>query len=134
MQLFLFLFPLQHIKRPALQNKKVVVLRMAFRARKVLGTFEKRAPETLTLKFRPNYSVKLAFLNVAKGIKITITSRFRFSRRLRFEDTKGIMSPEMSPKRFGTFEKRTPGLRSPLFARLIFFLRLVESFFDKVLL
>ena len=44
MQLFLFLFPLQHIKRPALQNKQVVVLRMAFRARKVLGTFEKRAP------------------------------------------------------------------------------------------
>ena len=42
--LFLFLFPLQHIKRPALQNKQVVVLRMAFRARKVLGTFEKRAP------------------------------------------------------------------------------------------
>ena len=44
MQLFLFSFPLQHIKRPALQNKQVVVLRMAFRARKVLGTFEKRAP------------------------------------------------------------------------------------------
>ena len=44
MQLFLFLFPLQHIKRPALQNKQVVVLQMAFRARKVLGTFEKRAP------------------------------------------------------------------------------------------
>ena len=44
MQLFLFLFPLQHIKRPALQNKQVAVLRMAFRARKVLGTFEKRAP------------------------------------------------------------------------------------------
>ena len=31
------------MKRPALQNKQVVVLRMAFRARKVLGTFEKRA-------------------------------------------------------------------------------------------
>ena len=30
------------MKRPALQNKQVVVLRMAFRARKVLGTFEKR--------------------------------------------------------------------------------------------
>ena len=33
------------MKRPALQNKQVVILRMAFRARKVLGTFEKRAPE-----------------------------------------------------------------------------------------
>ena len=32
------------MKRPALQNKQVVVLRMTFRARKVLGTFEKRAP------------------------------------------------------------------------------------------
>jgi len=32
------------MKRPALQNKQVAVLRMAFRARKVLGTFEKRAP------------------------------------------------------------------------------------------
>ena len=44
LQLFLFLFPLQHMKRPALQNKQVVVLRPAFRARKVLGTFEKRVP------------------------------------------------------------------------------------------
>ena len=33
------------MKRPALQNKQVVVLQLAFRARKVLGTFEKRAPE-----------------------------------------------------------------------------------------
>ena len=33
------------MKRPALQNNLVVVLRMAFRARKVLGTFEKRAPD-----------------------------------------------------------------------------------------
>ena len=44
LQLFLFLFPLQHMKRPALQNRQVVILRMAFRARKVIGTFEKRAP------------------------------------------------------------------------------------------
>ena len=32
------------MKRPALQNKQVGVLRMAFRVRKVFGTFEKRAP------------------------------------------------------------------------------------------
>ena len=32
------------MKGPALQNKEVVVLRMAFRARKVFGTFEKQAP------------------------------------------------------------------------------------------
>ena len=41
---FYFLFPLERIKRPALQNKQVVVLRMAFRTRKVLGPFEKRSP------------------------------------------------------------------------------------------
>ena len=36
------------MKIPALQKKRVVVLRMAFRARKVLGTFEKRAPGRTT--------------------------------------------------------------------------------------
>ena len=43
LQLFSFVFPLQHIKRPALQNKRVEVLRMVFRARIVFGTFEKGA-------------------------------------------------------------------------------------------
>ena len=33
------------MKRSALQNKQVVILRMAIRARKVLGIFEKRAPD-----------------------------------------------------------------------------------------
>ena len=42
--LHLFLFPLRHMKRPALQNKQAGVLRMALRARKAFGTFEKRAP------------------------------------------------------------------------------------------
>ena len=37
MKLFLFLFPLQHIKRPALQNKQFVVLRMAFGPEKFSG-------------------------------------------------------------------------------------------------
>ena len=37
-----------------------------------------------------------------------ITAKFRAWRRLRFEDTKRIMSPEMSPKSFGTFEKQAP--------------------------
>ena len=45
LQIFLFLFPLQHMKRPALQNKQAGVLRIALRARKAFGTFEKRAPE-----------------------------------------------------------------------------------------
>jgi len=40
-----------------------------------------------------------------------ITAKFRASRRLRYEDTKRNMSPEMSPKSFGTFEKQGPGGR-----------------------
>ena len=39
-----------------------------------------------------------------------ITAKFRASRRLSFEDTKKIMSPEMRPKSFGTFEKQAPVL------------------------
>ena len=49
------------MKRPALQNKQVIVLRMAFRAWKVLGTFEKRAPEvgglSYNLVFRCTYEL-----------------------------------------------------------------------------
>ena len=35
--------PLQHTKRPALQNKRVAVLEMAFRAQNVFRAFEKWA-------------------------------------------------------------------------------------------
>ena len=54
---------------------------------------------------RPAYFVKLVFSCVVKGIKGKITAKFRASRRLRCENTRGIMSPEMRPKSFGTFEK-----------------------------
>ena len=37
------------MKRSALQNKQVVVLRMGFRARKVFGTFEKQTPDRIKL-------------------------------------------------------------------------------------
>ena len=67
-------------------------------------------PEKPFLKLRPPYSVKLFFSSIVKGIKIKITAKFRDSRRLRFEDTKSIMTPEMRPKSFGTFEKQAPGL------------------------
>ena len=60
------------------------------------------------VKSRPAYSVKLIFSHVVKGIKIKITEKFRASRRLRFEDTKRIMSPEIHLKSFGTFEKQAP--------------------------
>ena len=66
-------------------------------------------PEKPFVKLRPAFSVKLVFSYVVKGIKIKITAKFRASRRLRFEDTKRIMSPEIRPKSFGTFEKQAPG-------------------------
>ena len=44
LQLFYYLFPLQQMKRQALQNKRVAVLRVAFRASEVFGTFAQRAP------------------------------------------------------------------------------------------
>ena len=65
-------------------------------------------PEKPFVKLRPAYSAKLIFSYVVKGIKIKITAKFHASRRLRFEDTKIIMSPEMRPKRSGIFEKRAP--------------------------
>ena len=44
------------MKRPALQNKWVEVLRMAFRTRKVFGTFEKQAPAVvIPLTFKSLY-------------------------------------------------------------------------------
>ena len=66
-------------------------------------------PEKPFVKLRLAYSVKRVFSYVLKGIKIKITVKHRASRRLHFEDKKRIMSPEMRPKSFGTFEKRAPG-------------------------
>ena len=60
------------------------------------------------VKLRPAYSVKLVFSYVVTEIKVKITAKFRASRRLRFEDTKRIMAPEICPKSFGTFEKQAP--------------------------
>ena len=44
------------------------------------------------VKLRLAYSVKLVFSYVVKRIKIKITSKFRASRGLCFDDTKRIMS------------------------------------------
>ena len=73
------------------------------KSRKLFG------PEEPFVRLRSAYSVKLIFSYVVKRIKTKITAKFRASRRLRFEDAKRIMSPEMRPKSFGTFEKRAPG-------------------------
>ena len=74
------------------------------KSRKLFG------PEKPFVRLRSAYSVKLIFSYVVKRIKIKITKKFRASRRLSCEDTKRIMSPEMPPKSFGTFEKQVPGL------------------------
>ena len=60
------------------------------------------------VKLWPAYSVKVVFPCVVKGITIKTTAKFRASIRLRFEDTKRFVSPEIRPERFGTFEKRAP--------------------------
>ena len=65
-------------------------------------------PEKPFVKFRSAYALKLVFSYVVKGIKIKITAKFCASRRLSSEDTKIIMSLEMSPKSFGTFGKQAP--------------------------
>ena len=71
-------------------------------------------PEKPFVKLRTAYSVKLVFSYVINRSQIKIAAKFRASRGLRFEDTKRIMSPEMRPKSFGTFEKQVPGpVQSP---------------------
>ena len=73
------------------------------------GPWELFGPEKPFVKLRPAYSVELIVSYVVKGMKMKITAKFRASRRLCFEDTKRIMSPEISPKSFGTYEKQAPG-------------------------
>ena len=73
------------------------------KSRKLFG------PEKPFRKLLPAHSVKPVFAYVVKGIKINVNAKFCASRHLRFEDTKKIVSPEMRPKSFGTFEKQAPG-------------------------
>ena len=65
-------------------------------------------PEKPFVKIRLAYSLKLVFSYVVKGLKIKITAKSRASRRLSFKATKRIVSPEIRPKSFGTFEKQAP--------------------------
>ena len=81
----------------------------------VLGPVSRKSrelfgPEKPFVKLRTAYSVKLVFSYVINRSQIKIAAKFRASRGLRFEDTKRIMSPEMQPKSFGTFEKQVPGV------------------------
>ena len=76
------------------------------KSRKLFG------PEKPFLKLRLAHSVKLVFSYVVNGRKIKSNCKVSCPRRLRFENTKRTMSPEMRPKSFGTFEKRAPGFKS----------------------
>ena len=88
-------FPLNQVKGPVAHFSEVP------------KTFGAKNP---FLKLRLAHSVRLVFSYIVKGSKIKVTAKFRALRRLRFEDTKRTMSPEMCPKSFGTLEKRAPGL------------------------
>ena len=82
--------------------QKSVLGHVSRKSRKPFGN------ETPCVKLRLSYSVKLVFSYFVRRIKIKITLKSCASKRLCFEDTKKIMSPEMRPKSFGTFEKRAP--------------------------
>ena len=66
-------------------------------------------PKKPFLKLRNANSAKVIFSYAVKGKHLKKTAKFRASRRLRFEDTKRIVSPETRPKSFGTFVKQVPG-------------------------
>ena len=64
-------------------------------------------PEKPFVKLRPAYSLKLVFLYVVKGMKIKITATFLASRRLRFEDTKRIVTRN-APEKSRDFRETGP--------------------------
>ena len=59
-------------------------------------------------KLRSTYLAKEIKIKITDHIGFKIAAKIGASTRLRFEDTKRIMSPEMHPKSFGTFENRAP--------------------------
>ena len=61
-------------------------------------------PEKPFVKVRPTYSVKLVFSYVVKRRKTKITAKFRASERLRFEDTKRIVTRN-TPEKFRDFRE-----------------------------
>ena len=96
---------------------------------KVLRTFRFQKPIRKTSGTA--YSVKLVFSHVVKEIKLTIkiTANFLASRRLRFEDTKRMMSPEIRPKSFGPFEKQAPASFS-FYGDNLVFINLLDTKFS----
>ena len=74
-------------------------------------SLKRSGPEKPFVKLWPPYSVNLVFSYVVKGIEIKITVKFRASRRLRFEDTKRIKSPEITPEKFRDFREKSETAR-----------------------
>ena len=78
------------MKRPALQNKQLGVLRMAFRARKVFGTFEKRAPGPykVALSYEPKRTLVHVYVHVYWSQKSVLSlhqvSQFKISVSFKF--------------------------------------------------
>ena len=90
-------------------------------------------PEKPVVRLRSAYSVKLVFSYVVKGIKIKISAKFRASqRRLRFEDTKIIMSPEIRPKSFGKLDFRETGPRSFMICLYLNLVAVCEADYNKL--
>ena len=108
------------MKTPALQNKQVVILWMAFRARKVIGTFEKRAPEICIpcLWIPDSTSLHSGFKNLDSGLQLWLDS----GSISWIQDSKAVDS--------GFHRLKLPGFRIPdyftwgegVISRLIFWL------------
>ena len=97
---------------------------MAFRARNVFGTFEKRAPagacfSEVPRTFRARKAIvklqsacfeKLIFQHVFNVRKSKWFAKFDGLKSRRYEDIKGIVAPEIGQKSFGNFEKQAQAL------------------------
>ena len=66
-------------------------------------------PEKLVVKLQSACFEKLTFLHVFNIRKTKRIAKFDGLEPRRYEDIKGIVTPEIDPKSFGTFEKRAPG-------------------------
>ena len=78
------------MKIPALQNKQVRVLRMAFRARNVFGTFEKRAldlfpfvPDLIPSHFENSCLRQVGILNHISKLKFFLSDYWKFTSKTR---------------------------------------------------
>ena len=88
------------MKRSALLNKQVVILRMAFRARKVLGTFEKRPPGKLVVKLQSSCFEKLIFEHIFDARKTKRIAKFDVLEPRCCKDIKGNRN---RPEKFRDF-------------------------------